>query len=81
MGGVCPVAKLPMNQPVPAALHHLTRPSSPPLMKPLADLFADGLGRHETLHTSPVSWMVDTAARAAKSHTLMVLSAELGIPN
>ena len=36
-----------------------------------------GLGRQETDHTSPVTWIVDTAVRAAMSQTLIVLSADL----
>jgi len=40
---------------------------------------AGGFGDHETLHTSPLSWSVETAARADKSHTLIVLSAELEV--
>lgn len=63
--------------PPPAPLHHLSMPSSPPLIKFPTVPTAGGLGRHETDHTSPVSWIVDTAARAAISHTLIVLSADL----
>ena len=50
-------------------------PSSPPVTKALEDVTAEGC--HDTAQTSPVSAVVETAARAAKSQTLMVLSAEL----
>jgi hypothetical protein len=62
---------------LPAPLHHLTTPSSPPETNAPADPPAGGLGRHDTLHTSPVSRTVDTAARVPRSHTLIVLSADL----
>jgi len=61
----------------PAPLHHFMTPSSPPVKKAPVELFANGFGRHDTLQTSPVSWIVETAARAARSHTLIVLSADL----
>jgi hypothetical protein len=51
-------------------------PSSPPVTKALEDVTAEE-GCHDTAQTSPVSAIVETAARAAKSQTLMVLSAEL----
>lgn len=38
---------------------------------------AAGLGRQDTDQTSPESWIVETAARAPMSHTLMLLSADL----
>lgn len=63
--------------PDPAERHHLTRPSCPPLTNAPAVPVGAGLGRHATAHTSPDSWVVDTDARAARSHTLMLLSAEL----
>jgi hypothetical protein len=61
----------------PADLHHRTCPSWPPLMNAPAEPGAAGFGDHETLHTSTLSWSVETAARADKSHTLIVLSADL----
>jgi len=64
------------DQPPPAPLHHLTHPSSPPLTNAPADPLGDTCGRHDTLHTSPVSWIVETAARADRSHTFIVLSAD-----
>lgn len=43
---------------------------------------AGGFGLHATDQTSPVSVVVETAARAPMSHTLIVLSADLmGINN
>jgi len=60
---------------VPAAFHHLTMPSSPPVTNALEDVAAVE-GCHDTAQTSPVSAIVETAARAAKSQTLIVLSAE-----
>ena len=51
-------------------------PSSPPVTNALEDVAAEE-GCHDTAQTSPVSAIVETAARAAKSQTLMVLSAEL----
>jgi len=65
-----------MDQLPPAPLHHRTHPSSPPLTNAPAEPLDDTCGRHDTLHTSPVSWIVETAARAAKSHTFIVLSAD-----
>lgn len=51
-------------------------PSSPPVTNALEDVAAEE-GCHDTAQTSPVSAIVETAARAAKSQTLIVLSAEL----
>lgn len=51
-------------------------PSSPPVTNAPEDVAAEE-GCHDTAQTSPVSAIVETAARAAKSQTLMVLSAEL----
>ena len=65
------------DQPAPAHRHHFTHPSTPPVTNAPADPVGDTRGRHDTLHTSPVSWIVETAARADKSHTFMVLSADL----
>lgn len=64
-------------QPAPAPLHQRTTPSSPPLTNSPGEPCCGGRGRHETPHTSPVSCIVETAARAPTSHTLIVLSAEL----
>ena len=63
--------------PDPAPLHHRTTPSSPPLINAPGEPKAAGLGRQDTDQTSPESWMVETAARAPMSHTLMLLSADL----
>lgn len=63
-------------QPVPAAFAHLTTPSSPPVTNASEDVAAEE-ACHDTAQTSCVSAMVETAARAAKSQTLTVLSAEL----
>lgn len=63
--------------PEPAPLHHFTIPSSPPLTKAPELPAAGGLGLQETAHTSPVSWIVETAARAPISQILMLLSADL----
>jgi len=62
---------------VPPAFHHRTSPSSPPVKNAPGDPRAEGWGRHETDQTSPVSCIVDTAARAPISQTLIVLSADL----
>jgi len=51
-------------------------PSSPPVTNALDDVAAEE-GCHDTAQTSPLSAIVETAARAAKSQTLIVLSAEL----
>ena len=64
------------DQPAPALRHHLATPSSPPETNAPADP-GETCGRHETDHTSPVSCVVDTAARVLMSQTLMVLSADL----
>jgi hypothetical protein len=63
-------------QPIPAPRHHLTIPSSAPLTNaPGPD--ALGFGLQETAQTSVGSWIVETALRAERSHTLIVLSADL----
>lgn len=62
--------------PAPALRHHLTAPSSPPVTYAPAVPCAGGFGLHETDHTSPCSCTVETAARAAISQTLVVLSAD-----
>lgn len=67
----------PHYAPVPADLHHRTCPSCPPVMNAPAVPGAGGFGDQATLHTSPLSWSVETAARADKSQTLIVLSADL----
>jgi len=64
------------HQLVPAAFDHLTTPSSPPVTNAPEDA-AEEEGCHDTAQTSWVSAIVETAARAAKSQTLTVLSAEL----
>lgn len=51
-------------------------PSSPPETNALEDAAAEECC-HDTAQTSPVSATVETAARAAKSQILIVLSAEL----
>lgn len=61
---------------MPAAFDHLTTPSSPPVTNAAEDAAAEE-GCHDTAQTSWVSVIVETAARAAKSQTLTVLSAEL----
>ena len=63
--------------PDPAPLHHRTMPSSPPVINAPGEPTAAGLGRQDTDQTSPVSWIVETAARAPMSHTLIFLSADL----
>ena len=62
--------------PAPALLHHLTAPSSPPVTYAPAVPCVGGFGLHETDHTSPCSCTVETAALAAISQTLVVLSAD-----
>lgn len=71
------VLSYPYYAPVPADLHHRTCPSCPPVTNAPAVPGAGGFGDQATLHTSPLSWIVETAARADKSHTLIVLSADL----
>lgn len=68
---------IPNAQLPPALLHHFTNPSSPPDMNAPADPAEGANGLQDTDQTSPVSWMVDTAARAATSQTFIVLSADL----
>ena len=67
------------DQAAPAALHHRKWPSSPPVTNALEAFVPEGCGRQDTLQTSPVSWIVETAVRADKSQTLIVLSADLWV--
>lgn len=65
------------TQAPPAPLHHLKIPSSPPVTKAPGEPCCGGFGLQDTLHTSPVSWIVDTAVLVPRSHTLIALSAPL----
>lgn len=66
---------LSLNHAAPAPLHHLSTPSSAPVTnEPFEPAVTCGL--HETAHTSLGCEIVDTAARAARSHTFTVLSAD-----